>query len=179
MKQNHKKANLWGLNFIIAVFGIAFMLIIFYVWVQNNVSAMAEKEAEKLGATTELRVFFSELIKTHGIEIASKDKREVETIIENYGKGYVSIPKGGYAAVCNFVDQNRECMLEITISETLSFIWKASFFVLPVGGVTLAAYAMMKAIGIDILEQTEQTALLPAQPNKAIKFTLKTTVEIV
>src|SRR3990172_6857747 len=101
MKLNqHKKAASTEMIFLVSLFGIVILLSVFYVWVQKNVTEETKNRADSIASDVERRIFFSELIHTHGIEIANKNDNEVKTIIENFGKNYATIEKGAYEATC-------------------------------------------------------------------------------
>lgn len=176
LKQNKKGATT-ELIFLFSLFGIVLILSVFYVWIQKNITDQAKTQAESIAADVERRVYFSTLINEHGIDIANKDEDEVETIIEKYSEKYATIEKGDYDAVCSTEGIDKECTLEITINDIASKIWIASFFNIGLNTLTIPAYVFMKALSLDILDQTKTSAYLPMTGNKAMKFTLDITVE--
>ncbi len=167
MKLNHKAA-FWGFNYILAVFGIAFMLIIFYVSVQDDVKDSSKEQAEKLSSDVELHAFFSDLIHQYGIQIASGD---AEGIIERYAAK--TLPKGGYDADCTTKGTDKECTLTITLHETLSKILEWSMYASPIS----ATWVMVKLAGLDSLTKTTHEAYLPVKPGAAMRFSLTTKVK--
>ncbi len=174
MKLRNKKGIMRGITYIFSVFGIAFMLIIFYVWVQKDITGAAKEQAEIAASETELRIFFSELIKTHGdtIPISSDD----EQIIEQFARKQTTIDKGDYDADCSTEGIDKACTLTITLHETLSTALDWSYFVPGIGPTIWAGNMMVKLIGLNIIQETEQTAYLPVKPDKATRFTLTTKV---
>lgn len=164
MKSRNKRGALQGLKLIFSIFVIVFLLIIFYVWVKDNIEGATKKQAETIAVEVELQNFFSELVKKHGIELASKSAGDAETIIENYAANYIALPKGGYDASCS---GNKDCTLSITSKETLNVIASWSLAAgTPIG------WLLIKAIGLNVLQETSQDAYLPVKPGNAMKFTL-------
>ncbi|GEM_PF-5856231 len=182
----HKKAatQLRGLKFLFAIIGIAFILIVFYVWVQKNVSSHAKQEAEITASEVELRAFYSQLINNHGTEIAQKSSGDVENIIDKYAHNYIGIPTGGYSTSCTTKGIDKDCVLTITLHETLATVtqWTmyASILTLPFNlGMTYPATAALVALKLilnNAIKVVEQEAYLPIKGN-AMNFKLKTRVE--
>lgn len=182
----HKKAatQLRGLKFLFAVMGIVFILLIFYVWVQKNVSHAAKQEAEITASEIELRTFYSDLIRTQGTEIAQKSSGDVENIIDKFAENYISVPNGGYSTDCTTTGIDKECTLTITLHETLATVSQWGMYMSIASTVTTLgmtypitiAMVALKLIANDAIKVVEQEAYLPIQ-NNAMKFKLKTRVE--
>ncbi len=164
MNSKNKRGALEGAKLILSIFIIAILIIIFYIWVGNNITAAEKNQAESIAANVELQNFFAELIDKHGIEIADKDASTAATIIENYAKNYIALPKGSYSASCT---STKDCTLSVTSNEPLHVIasWSLAIAVDPV-------WRLIKAIGLNVLQDTSQEAYLPVKPGKAIKFKL-------
>ena len=167
-----RNGQLQGLKLVFAIFVISFLLIVFYVWVSNNISAQTKKQAENIVAEVQFNRLFSELIKKHGIEIANKDTSDVEKLITNYATNSISITKGEYSTSCSNDGPDRECKLTITTHETLSKLATYSLFVPGVNTVIAPIWILIKLIGLDELQNTQQEAYLPVKPAHAMKFSL-------
>ena len=163
MKSRNKRGALQGLKLIFSIFVIVFLLIVFYVWVKDNIEGATQKQAETIAVEVELQNFFSELVKKHGIEIATKDPGDV---IEKFAANYIALPKGTYDASCSG-SADKDCTLSVTSQETLHVV---SSWSLAAG--SPITWLLIKAIGLDVLQETSQDAYLPVKPGKAMKFTL-------
>lgn len=163
MNLRNKRGALQGPKLIFALFVIVFLLIIFYVWIKDNIEGATQKQAETIAVEVELQNFFSELIKKHGIEIATKDPSDA---IEKFAASYIALPKGDYDASCSG-STDKACTLSITSKETLKVVASWS---LAVG--TPTVWLLIKAIGLDVLHETSQDAYLPVKPGNAMKFSL-------
>ncbi len=172
MLSKNKKGVMEGPKLIFAGFVIAFSLIIFYLWVGSNITAQAKNQAETIAAETQLDIFFSQLIKTHGIEISSGD---AEQIITNYAKTAINIPKGDYSTSCSKAGLDKQCTLTVTLHETIGALITYSFFT-PISAVTAPAWVLIKLIGLNEIKNTQQEAYLPVKPAQAMKFSLTTKV---
>jgi hypothetical protein len=168
-----KKAMSTEMIFLISLFGIVLLISVFYIWIQHNVEQQTKGQADRIAADVERRIFFSELIHAHGTEIASKNDNEAKTIIENFGKKYSTIEKGSYSAACTTKGTDKECALTISVTPD-NLIWKATRFVPGFD----AFFLLVKALGLNILDQTKTTAYLPTTGNKAAMFTLDIKVEL-
>lgn len=168
----HKKGASTEMIFLVSLFGIVLLLSVFYIWVQKNVTEETKNRADSIAADVERRVFFSELIRTHGIDIASKNNNEVKKIVENFGKTYAKIEKGSYSATCATTGIDKTCTLTIKILFS-SPIWTATSFLPGFDTFDL----LLNALGLNLLDQTKTTAYLPAG-NKAIRFELDIKVEL-
>jgi hypothetical protein len=157
---------------VFAIFVISFLLIVFYIWVSNNITAHAKNQAENIAAEVQFNRLFSELIKKHGIDIANKDTNDVEKLITNYATNSISIPKGEYSTSCSKNGIDQECRLTITLHETLSKLATYSLFVPSVNIVTMPAWILIKLIGLDELQNTQQESYLPVKPAQTMKFSL-------
>jgi len=171
-----KKGFSWG-QFIFSSFCIAVFLTAFYLWVGHTIKARNVQQGDIVSSEVELRIFFSDLVRTHGIEIATKSAYEVEEIIQPYAESYASIARGDADAICTTKGIDKECTLEITTHETLSTLAVVSFFIPVVDFVTVPVYVVMKMLALDILEESMQEAYLPTKDGKAMAFLLTTTVE--
>ena len=169
MNSRNKRGALEGVKLVFAIFVIAFCIIIFYIWVGNNIKAADKNQAESIATNVELQNFFTELIDKHGIEIANKDASTAETIIEDYAKNYIALPKGSYSASCT---TEKDCTLSITSKEPLQVVasWSLAVVVNPV-------WLLIKTIGLNVLQDASQEAYLPVKPGKAIKFKLNMKVK--
>jgi hypothetical protein len=182
----HKKAGtaLKGLKFLFAAFFIIFILIVFYVGVQKNISKKSVKQAEITTADLALKTFNSELIKKHGIKLASQDEDEAEDTIEEFAKNYVTL-KGGFSADCDEENNDKECELTIKLEEGLSTVLDWSLFVsaaASVAAVPFAAPVTVTLVAIKLIAQQDlkdivYESYLPEKPGEARKFTLKILVE--
>ena len=188
LNQNKKGATqLRGLKFIFALFGIAFMLILFYVWMQKNITVQAKSQAETAASEIELRIMFSDFIRTHGIDISSKTPIELQTILQKFSEKQISIDKGGYTAECSQKGLDKECELTIKLHENLGEILDWSLFgagalalasvALPITAPALGILVVIKLIADKDLKNVEQETYLPVKGNKAMVFRLKTLVE--
>lgn|SRR5574341_260879 len=164
MNSRNKRGALEGAKLILSIFIIAILLIVFYIWVGNNITAADKNQAESIATSVELQNFFSELIDKHGIEIADKDASSVETIIEDYAKNYMALPSGSYSTSCT---ATKDCTLSITSKEPLHVVasWSLNIIVNPV-------WLLFKTIGLNVMQDTSQEAYLPVKLGKAIKFKL-------
>lgn len=196
--KNNKKADtqLRGLSFLFSIFGIAFMLIIFYVWVGKEVTEQSKTQAEIMLGQTELRIFYSDLVLTKGTDLANKNTNEVEKIITDYTNDYATIDQGSASTSCTQNGIDKDCTLTINLHPALSTVWQASSFAIlgatpaayllapagmilgPVAGALSGAYLMFKAIGLDIVKDTTQTTHLPNSNAQATTFTLRMKVVI-
>jgi hypothetical protein len=166
MSLKNKKGALQGLKLIFSIVVIVFLLIIFYVWIKDNVENSTKNQAETIAVEVELQNFFSELIKKHGIELSTKN---AENIIESFAASYITFPKGSYDASCS---GNKDCTLVVTVNEKLSTIATLTYFVYPVNLATAPIQIAIRLIGLDILRETKQEAYLPVKPAQAIPFSL-------
>lgn len=168
-----KKGISTEMIWLVSLFGIVLLISVFYIWIQSNVEKQTKGQADRIAADVERRIFFSELIYAHGLDIASKNDNEAKTIIENFGKKYSTIEKGSYAASCSTKEIDKTCTLTISVTPD-SLVWKATRF-LP--GFD-AFHLLIKALGLNILDKTTTTAYLPITGNKAAIFTLDIKVEL-
>jgi len=178
----HKKGatQLRGLKFIFALFGIAFMFLMFYIWVQKNITAQSRSQAEIVSSEIELHIMFSDFIKTHGIDIASKTPNEIETILQKCAEKQILIDKGGYSADCSQSGNDKECELTITLHETLGAVLSWSLFasfILPSPLAVTGILVLIKLIVDRDIKDAEQEAYLPTPTKQAMKFKLRTLVE--
>lgn len=183
MKSNqHKKGALAGIVFLFSVFAIIFMLIFFYIWVQKNISAGEERQAEIVASEIEMRAFFSELIQEKGTEII-KDNDKAEEAIEKFAEQKFPI-KGGYYASCSTTGLLKECHLTAELHETLATVTQWGMYIsaaaipLTFGATTMPTLALVafKHFANKDIKSAEYGTYLPAN-QKATEFKLKISVE--
>ncbi|MBW2970049.1 hypothetical protein KY319_02905, partial [Candidatus Woesearchaeota archaeon] len=117
MKQK-RKAQVGGIIFIFVVFGLIFLFVFFYMWMEKNMTRHAEKQAEIVASDVELIAFYSELIQKHGIELAQKDNSGTEDVIEKFAEQYLGV-NASYSADCSKTGDDKECKLTISLHATL------------------------------------------------------------
>lgn len=185
----HKKAatQLRGLKFVFALFGVVFMILMFYIWVQKNITAQAKTQAEITSSEIELRIFFSELIRKHGIEIAKEEPGKTAEIIAGFAKKHANIDKGGYTASCSKKGTDKECTLTITLHDVLGAIVDWTLFAsgaalipsLPIAIVATPLLVALKQVVVGNLKEVFHETYLPLYPNQATHFKLNILVKVI
>ncbi len=119
MKLKSKKAFA-PLVYVLSVFGIAIMLLLFYMWMSDNVTKLDAKQAKITSNAPKYYEFYSTLINEKGATIADSDKDETEKILEEFVKGKIT----GETQVQCKEEEQMKCELTVIRESGEEFYWQ-------------------------------------------------------
>jgi len=112
-----------ALLYILSVFGIAIMLLFFYIWVNSDMKKIEVKHAENVNLEIKTQEFFSKLVNTAGI---SADESKTEYAIEQFAEKDTLIKKTASKASCDKTGNYMECTMTFNPSIGEKGLWNTT-----------------------------------------------------